>query len=108
MAHIELTQDNFKREVLDGGKPVVVDFWAPWCGPCRMLGPVIDELADEYDGRVMVAKLNTDENPGVAAALGISGIPTVMFFKDGRLVDRSVGAVPKSELRMRVERMLRG
>ena len=108
MAHIELTQDNFKREVLDGGKPVVVDFWAPWCGPCRMLSPVIDELADEYDGRVMVAKLNTDENPGVAAALGISGIPTVMFFKDGRLVDRSVGAVPKSELRMRVERMLRG
>ena len=108
MAHIELTQSNFKREVLDAEAPVVVDFWAPWCGPCRMLGPAIDELADEYDGRVKVAKLNTDEHPGVAQALRISGVPTVMFFKHGRLVDRSVGAVPKAELRARVERMLRG
>ncbi|MFA5140616.1 MAG: thioredoxin [Elusimicrobiota bacterium] len=106
MNHIEITDSNFQDEVLTSAVPVVVDFWAPWCGPCRMLGPVIEELAGEYQGRVKVGKLNVDENPAAAQALRIEAVPTVMFFKDGRLVDRAMGVSHKSALRQRIDRLL--
>lgn len=106
MSHIEITDSNFKSEVLDSPVPVVVDFWAPWCGPCRMLGPVVEELAEEYRGRVKVGKLNTDENPRASSALRISAIPTVLFFKDGGLADGVAGVQSKAELRRRIEALL--
>jgi thioredoxin 1 len=91
----EITDANFQQEVLDSSIPVLVDFWAPWCGPCRMLTPTIEELAREYDGKVKVGKLNTDESPEVPSKYGISSIPTVLLFKNGELVDRLVGLNPK-------------
>ena len=106
MSHIEITDANFKEEVLDSPIPVVVDFWAPWCGPCRMLAPVVKEIAEEYKGRVKVAKINTDENQEAASALQIAAIPTVLFFKGGRLVDRAVGVSPRSDLQRRIEALL--
>ena len=93
---IELTDGNFDQEVLKSSVPVLVDFWAPWCGPCRMLAPTIEELAREYDGKVKVAKLNTDESPDTAGSYNISSIPTILFFKSGQVVDRLVGVNPKS------------
>jgi thioredoxin 1 len=106
MNHIEVTDANFKEEVLDSPVPVVVDFWAPWCGPCRMLGPVIEGLAAEFQGKVKVAKINTDENQEAASALKIAAIPTVLFFKGGRLVDRAVGVSPRADLQRRIEALL--
>ena len=92
---LEITNSNYK-EVLAEGKPVVIDFWAPWCGPCKMVGPIIDELASEYEGRVIIGKCDVDDNDDVAAEFGIRNIPTVMFFKNGQLVDKQVGSAPKS------------
>ena len=106
MNHQEIRDEDFQTEVLESAMPVVVDFWAPWCGPCRMLGPVIEELAGEYKGKVKVCKLNTEENSEVAAALQIAAIPTVLFFKGGKLVDRSVGVSPKDVLRRQIDRLL--
>lgn len=91
----EFTDSNFKSEVLDSSEPVLVDFWAPWCGPCRMLMPTVEQLANEYAGKVKIGKVNTDDNHQTAASYGITSIPTVMLFKDGQLVDKVVGAPPK-------------
>jgi thioredoxin 1 len=101
-----VTDANFKEEVLDSEVPVLVDFWAPWCGPCRMVAPVVDEIATQYADQVKVVKLNTDENPNVASQYGIRSIPTLMIFKGGQRVDMVVGAVPKTTLANTLEKYL--
>lgn len=101
-----VTDSTFEEEVLKSDLPVLVDFWAPWCGPCRMVAPVVDELAIQYEGRVRVVKVNTDENPGVASQYGIRSIPTLMIFKGGQRVDMVVGAVPKTTLATTLEKYL--
>jgi len=93
-----VTDATFKDEVLDSADPVLVDFWAPWCGPCRMVAPVVGEIAEQFEGQVKVVKLNTDENPNIASQYGIRSIPTLMIFKGGQKVDMVVGAVPKTTL----------
>ncbi|MEE9286331.1 MAG: thioredoxin [Dehalococcoidia bacterium] len=103
---IEVTDSNFDDTVVNASTPVVVDFWAVWCGPCRMIAPIVEELAGEYDGKVQFAKLNVDENPGVSMKYGIRSIPTLLVFKDGQPVDQIIGAVPKREVQKRVEAVL--
>lgn len=93
MAEIELTQENFEQ-VMQSSLPVFVDFWASWCGPCKMMGPVVDKIAEEYDGRIIVCKCNVDENPQLCMTYDISGIPCLVLFKNGEIVDRSVGFKP--------------
>lgn len=94
--YLTATDQNFKAEILDSGKVALVDFWAAWCGPCQMLGPVIEELAGEYEGKAVISKLNVDENPNTAAQYGIRSIPTMLIFKNGEVVDQMVGAMPKN------------
>jgi len=100
---IEITDANFEQEVLKSDKPVLVDFWAVWCGPCKMIAPVVEELAREYDGKLKVGKVDVDNNPQVSMQLGIRSIPTLMVFKNGKVVEQIIGAVPKRNL---VERIL--
>lgn len=94
---VTITSDNFES-LLNGSLPMVVDLWAPWCGPCRMVGPVISELANDYDGRIVVGKCNVDEEEDLAVEFGVRNIPTILFFKDGKLVDKFVGAATKATL----------
>ena len=102
----EVKDIDFKEEVLDSTVPVLVDFWAPWCGPCRMVAPVVEEIATQYEGKIKVVKLNTDENAETASKYGIRSIPTLMIFKDGQRVDMVVGAVPKTTLSNTLEKHL--
>ncbi len=105
-AAVSVTDNSFQQEVLDSAVPVLVDFWAPWCGPCRMVAPVVDEIAQQYEGKVKVVKVNTDENPSIASQYGIRSIPTLMVFKGGQRVDMVVGAVPKTTLSNTLEKHL--
>ncbi len=103
---IEVTDANFEEIVLKADKPVVVDLWAEWCGPCRLIGPLIEEMATEYEGRAYLTKLDVDSNPVTSKNLGIRNIPTVLFFKNGELVDKQVGAVPKKVLAEKLDNLL--
>ena len=105
METIEITDANF-NEILNTDKPVLVDFWAEWCGPCKMIGPVVKELATEYDGRAVIGKVNVDENPSTAAQFGIRSIPTLLVFKGGEIVDKQIGAVPKAVLAGKLDAQL--
>lgn len=103
---LEITDSNFEEIVLNADKPVVVDFWAEWCGPCRMVGPIVSEIAEEYKDKVVVGKLDVDNNPEIPMKYGIRNIPTVLFFKDGEIADKQVGAAPKNVLTGKLESLL--
>jgi len=103
---IILTEENFKEEVLESDLPVLVDFWAPWCGPCFIVGPIVEEIAKEYEGRLKVGKLNVDEAPNIASQYRIMSIPTLMIFKRGEVVDQMIGALPKAALEEKIKQHL--
>lgn len=103
---IEITDSNFDEVVLKADKPVLVDFWAEWCGPCRMVGPIVEELAQEYDGKAVIGKVDVDNNPDISVKFGIRNIPALLFFKGGEVVDKQIGAVPKSVLAEKLENQL--
>ena len=106
MEALEVTDDSFASEVLNSELPVLVDFWAEWCGPCKMVSPIVEELSNEYNGKVKVAKLDVDSNPQTATNYGIRGIPTLLMFKDGSAVDQIVGAVPKTQIAERLDKII--
>jgi thioredoxin 1 len=103
---LELTDANFEELVMKSDKPVLVDFWAVWCGPCRMVGPVVDEIHNEYEGKAIVGKVDVDNNPEIASKFGIRNIPTILFMKNGEIVDKQVGAVQKATLAEKLDAML--
>jgi thioredoxin 1 len=103
---VEITDGNFESVVKNSDKVVLVDFWAEWCGPCRMVGPIVEELAKEYDGKAVIGKLNVDNNPNVSMEFGVRNIPTILFFKNGKVVDKQVGAVPKAQLAAKLQAQL--
>jgi thioredoxin 1 len=103
---LAVTDGDFDQVVLKSDVPVMVDFWATWCGPCRMVAPIVEELAREYDGKVKVAKVDVDENPGIAARYGIRSIPSILFFRGGQVVAQSIGAVPRAELEKKLKESL--
>ena len=105
---IEISEQNFEEQVLGSDQPVLVDFWAEWCGPCHIVAPVIEEVAAEYKDKIVVGKLNVDHNPGIAAKYGIRGIPTMLLFKDGQVNNQIVGAVPKTHIVEMVDSVLEG
>ncbi|HVT45848.1 MAG TPA: thioredoxin [Thermoanaerobaculia bacterium] len=102
----QVTDRDFAESILQSDKPALVDFWAPWCGPCRIIGPIIEELAPGYEGRAVIAKMNVDENPSVAQQYRITSIPTLMIFKGGQVVDRAIGLLPRAELQKFIDRNL--
>ena len=106
MAEIQLTDDTFDKDVIQSSQPVLVDFWAPWCGPCRMLAPVVEEIAKEYTGKVKVGKINTDEHPNAASRFKISAIPTLLFFKEGKVVEQLVGVHSKAEIKKTLDSLV--
>jgi len=103
---VTVTDDTFQKEVLEAEQPTLVDFWASWCGPCRMIAPILEELSSQYSGKVKFAKVNVDENPKTPANFGVRGIPTLIMFKGGKAVDQVVGAVPKSQLENILKKVL--
>ena len=102
---LQVTDANFD-ELVNSGKPMVLDFWAEWCGPCRMVGPIVDEMATEYDGKVIIGKIDVDNNDDVVSQFGIRNIPTILFFKDGVVVDKQVGAAPKATFVAKIDALL--
>ena len=98
MAELKITRENFENEVMKSNIPVLIDFWAPWCGPCRMMGPIIEQLAEEYEGKAKVGKVNVDEEAELSQAFGVMSIPTIVLVKDGKVVKQAVGARPKAEV----------
>jgi len=102
---LEITDNNFE-EVISSKKPVLVDFWAEWCGPCKMIGPIVEEIACEYEGKAVIGKVDVDNNPQVSAKFGIRSIPTLLFFKNGEIVDKQIGAVPKNVLTQKLDAQL--
>ena len=103
---LEITTQNFEEMVLKSDKPVLIDFWAEWCGPCRMVGPIVDDLHDDYQGKAIIGKVNVDEEQEVAAKYGIRNVPTILFFKNGEIVDKSVGVAPKADLAKKIDALI--
>lgn len=103
---LQVTDSNFEEVVLKSDKPVLVDFWAEWCGPCRMIGPIVEELGGEYEGKAIITKVNVDENPEITAKYGIRNIPTILFFKNGEVADKTVGALPKPKLAEKLDSLI--